>query len=203
MQIRTTPVGPWAMNAYALICPNTHASVLIDPGAEPHKLVELIAGTDPKAILITHAHMDHVGALDQMRRQLNVPVLAHIGQNGGSGLKADQWLHGGERLPVGDQTVVVYATPGHADDQVSFGVEDGSIFVVGDTIFEGGPGKTWTAKGFQSTLETLRNVVLAWPDHAMCYPGHGNAFRLGDKRCAIQRFVDQEHGHFFGDAQWG
>lgn len=202
MQIRTTSVGPWAMNAYVLICPNTQASVLIDPGAEPHKLVELLEGTDPKAILITHAHMDHVGALDQMRKELNVPVLAHLGRNGSSGLKVDQWLHGDERLPVGDQIVVVYSTPGHADDQVSFGAQDGTIFVVGDTIFEGGPGKTWSVQGFQSTLDTLRNVVLTWPDHAMCYPGHGKAFRLGEIRSAIQHFVDQDHGHFFGDAQW-
>ena len=54
--------------------------------------------------------------------------------------------------------------------------------IVGDTIFEGGPGKTWSPEGFQTTLTTLRKVVLPWPDETVCYPGHGPSFRLGDQR---------------------
>jgi len=190
------------MNAYGLICPNTGESVLIDPGADPSSLAELIEGTDCKAILITHAHMDHVGALDQMRDQLKVPVMAHPGRRGRSSIHADQWLHGGERLKVGDHHIIVYSTPGHTDDQVSYGVVNGNIYVVGDTIFEGGPGKTWSSEGFQTTLNSLHDVVLKWPDDAICYPGHGKSFRLGDKREAIRSFVGRDHGDFFGDAEW-
>jgi glyoxylase-like metal-dependent hydrolase (beta-lactamase superfamily II) len=187
------------MNAYVLVCPQTRASVLVDPGAEPETLAELLAGTQPAAILVTHAHPDHIGALAEMRRRLRVPVMAH----GGGTVQTDQKLFGGERLPVGRQHLIVYATPGHTADQLCFGVEDIQDTIVGDTIFDGGPGKTWSAEDFQTTLKTLRRVVLAWPDDTVCHPGHGAAFRLGDIRGAAENFLAKDHGRFFGDAAWG
>ncbi|MEM9777110.1 MAG: MBL fold metallo-hydrolase, partial [Chloroflexota bacterium] len=75
--------------------------------------------------------------------------------------------------------------------------------IVGDTIFAGGPGKTWSDEGFQQTLETLKNVVLPWPDDCVCYPGHGPSFRLGDIRPQVETFIAKDHGDFFGDAEWG
>ncbi|MBT8339179.1 MAG: MBL fold metallo-hydrolase [Desulfatitalea sp.] len=202
MQLSHQSVGPWAMNAYSLTCPHTQKSVLIDPGAAPFQLMRLIENSTPIAILLTHDHPDHVGALDEMRRKLMVPVVAHQGPGGRSAIHADHWLTAGEYIDVGDHRLITYPTPGHTDDQVSFGVENIPIFIVGDTIFEGGPGKTWSPEGFQETLDTLRNVVLHWPDDAICHPGHGPSFRLGDKRKAIERFVAKNHGNFFGDAHW-
>jgi glyoxylase-like metal-dependent hydrolase (beta-lactamase superfamily II) len=186
------------MNAYALICGSTRQSVLIDPGADPHTLKALLEGSSPVAILITHDHPDHTGALDEMRRHLKVPIMAHTH----SRINADRRLEAGEKIAVGEHALRVYATPGHTDDQVSFGVEGSTIHIVGDTIFEGGPGKTWSSQDFQTTLTTLRNVILAWPDDAVCHPGHGASFRLGDVRAAIENFLEKDHGDFFGDATW-
>jgi glyoxylase-like metal-dependent hydrolase (beta-lactamase superfamily II) len=81
--------------------------------------------------------------------------------------------------------------------------EEHHIAIVGDTIFDGGPGRTWSAKGFQVTLKTLQNIVLSWPDETVCYPGHGSSFCLGDKRKPIEAFLRKDHGPFFGDATWG
>lgn len=58
------------------------------------------------------------------------------------------------------------------------------------------------AEGFQTTLRTLREVVLRWHDETVCYPGHGAAFRLGDRRGDIEAFLRKDHGAFFGDATW-
>jgi glyoxylase-like metal-dependent hydrolase (beta-lactamase superfamily II) len=187
------------MNAYVLVCPQTRASVLIDPGAEPEALEALLADTQPAAILVTHAHPDHIGALAEMHRRLRVPVMAH----GDGNIQADQKLFGGERLTVGRQHLVVYPTPGHTRDQLCFAVQDHPVTIVGDTIFDGGPGKTWSPGDFQTTLTTLRRVVLAWPDDTRCHPGHGAAFRLGDVRAAVERFLAKDHGKFHGDATWG
>ena len=74
IEVRSRAVGPWPMNTYALVCPDTRESVLFDPGADPETLVEMLAGTRPIAILLTHTHPDHVGALDEMRRRLKVPL---------------------------------------------------------------------------------------------------------------------------------
>ncbi|MCA9867234.1 MAG: MBL fold metallo-hydrolase, partial [Anaerolineales bacterium] len=74
MELRTRQVGPWSMNSYALVCPQTGQSVLIDPGDDPDTLSDMLAGTTPMAILLTHTHGDHIGALDEMRRRLGVPL---------------------------------------------------------------------------------------------------------------------------------
>ena len=198
MIVRCKPVGAWAMNAHVLVCSQTGQSVLIDPGAEPQTLTKLLDNSTPVAILITHNHPDHVGALEAMRRQLGVPVMAPAL----SGIGADRQLNTNDRIDIGEQQIRVYSTPGHTEDQVSFGVEGHPIYIVGDTIFEGGPGKTWSCADFQTTLATMRNIVLAWPDDALCYPGHGDPFPLGPLRPAIERFLAKDHGPFFGDAEW-
>lgn len=200
LELRCRAVGPWSMNAYVLVCARTRLSVLVDPGAEPEILEELLAGTTPTAILITHSHPDHIGALAEMRQRLKVPVMAH--RDAGP-VDADRRLVGGERLAVGDHYLFVHATPGHTRDQVCFGIEDDPRMIVGDTLFDGGPGKTWSSEDFQTTLQTLHRVVLAWPDGTLCHPGHGAAFRLGDIRSVVERFVHKDHGRFCGDATWG
>jgi glyoxylase-like metal-dependent hydrolase (beta-lactamase superfamily II) len=75
--------------------------------------------------------------------------------------------------------------------------------IVGDTIFAGGPGKTWSNEGFLQSLHTLRETVLQWPDDAICYPGHGPSFRLGELRPQIEAFLARDHpAGFFGNAEW-
>lgn len=203
MELRTRQVGPWGMNTYVLICLDTKRSVLIDPGADPDTLSEMLAGSTPVAILLTHTHGDHTGALAETRSRLNVPLLAHPGPHaGGIELDADRWLQHGDSVQVGSHTLNVIHTPGHIGDQICFVIEDDSRNIVGDTIFDGGPGKTWTSEEFQTTLKTLREIVLTWPDGMVCYPGHGSHFRLGDRRAAIEAFVEKDHGDFFGDATW-
>ena len=200
MLLRVRAVGPWRMNAYVLVCPATMQSVLIDPGDEPRALDALLEGTRPAAILLTHSHPDHTGALEVMRARLRVPVMAHPDF---AGLAVDRALADGDSIAVGEHRLIAHHAPGHTPDQVCFSVEQDERIVVGDTIFEGGPGKTWSSEDFRTTLDTLRRVVLAWPDDTRCYPGHGGFFRLGDIRSAVEAFVSRDHGPFSGDATWG
>ncbi|HRO25673.1 MAG TPA: MBL fold metallo-hydrolase, partial [Promineifilum sp.] len=102
---------------------------------------------------------------------------------------------------VGKHTLRVYSTPGHIPDQICFLVDGDNKAIVGDTLFDGGPGKTWSAAGFRQTLDSL-HIVLGWPNDIVCYPGHGPHFRLGDRRAQIETFVERDHGDFFGDATW-
>lgn len=203
MELRVRAVGPWPMNTYALVCPTTRQSVLVDPGAEPETLRAMLADTIPVALLLTHTHADHVGALDAMRATLNVPLMAYPGSRSrGITPNADRWLTHGDSVSVGEHTLRVYHTPGHSEDMLCFAPAGDERVLVGDTLFDGGPGKTWSVEGFRTTLQTLRNIVLSWPDSTVCYPGHGPHFRLGDRRAAIEAFLARNHGDFFGDATW-
>ena len=201
LELRTRQVGPWGMNTYALICSETNESVLIDPGDDPDDLEEMLGNSRPAAILLTHTHPDHVGALAAMVKRLQVPVMAHPGEHVVP-VEADRWLEDGDEVTVGRHTLIARHTPGHIPDQICFLIKGDHRVIVGDTIFEGGPGKTWSAEGFKTTLNTLREIVLAWPDETICYPGHGPSFRLGDKRAAVTAFAARDHGDFFGDATW-
>jgi hydroxyacylglutathione hydrolase len=192
-------VGPWGTNAYWLSCRTSGQGVLIDPAGEPETLLAMLQAMEPLAILVTHSHMDHIGALGELREELGVPVMAH---RAAIELKADRWLDEGDLVHIGEQTLRVHHTPGHTEDSICYVVVGENCVVVGDAIFEGGPGHTSSAEAFETTLGTLRDVILSWSDYTICHPGHGPSFRLGDKRAAIEAFLSKEHGSFFGDATW-
>jgi glyoxylase-like metal-dependent hydrolase (beta-lactamase superfamily II) len=189
------------MNTYALICPETRQSVLIDPGAEPETLADMLADSRPIAILITHAHKDHIGELEAMKAQLNAPVYMHPGDSP-MGVSADIWLADGDTLALGDHLLRFIHTPGHTPGMMTVMLPDRRA-IVGDTIFQGGPGRTWSPHHFRQTLETMRTIVFQWPDETECFPGHGASFRIGDERPAFEAFLRREHpADLYGNVTW-
>ena len=146
--------------------------------------------------------------VSRIHNELGVPVMAHPGPHfQDMSLDVDRPLNYGDLVSVGHHTIRVYHTPGHIDDLVCFALWDAKgegdqRVIVGDTLFEGGPGKTWSNAGFRETLKTLHDVVLAWSDETVCYPGHGDSFRLGDIRPDVEYFLAKDHGDFYGDATW-
>lgn len=199
--LKTASVGPWPMNSYALICSDSGQSILIDPGDEPDKLTEMLFDTSPIAIILTHAHPDHIGVLAEMRDQLDVPVFMHPA-DAPMMVMADAWFADGDTFTLGRHTLDIIHTPGHTHGMVTIMLPDQRA-IVGDTIFQGGPGKTWSPHAFKTTMETMRNIVFTWSDDTICYPGHGPSFRLGDERPDFEAFLQRnEFDGLFGDVSW-
>jgi glyoxylase-like metal-dependent hydrolase (beta-lactamase superfamily II) len=202
LHLVSQPVGSYQANCYVLAVPGTQQCIVFDPGAEPDTVTKLIGGRKVAAILLTHGHGDHTGAVNDIKHLTGAPVYLHRADVPlAKGIQIDHQLQDGDTLQFGGLLLHIVHTPGHTPGQVSFLLPHNRA-VVGDTIFEGGPGRTKHMNDFETTLGTLR-TILGWPDDTVCYPGHGAPFRLGDIRHAVQAFVEREHpAGFYGDAEW-
>jgi hydroxyacylglutathione hydrolase len=214
MIIESAAVAPFFKNGFVLGCERTRDAVLIDPGDEVDGLLAWIERERLKvqAILLTHAHVDHVSGVGKAKRKLGVPIYLH---------RADQFLydeaasHGKlfgldvEQPPpvdtyytftagsasaetkaayaFGDYDVFVHHTPGHCPGGVCLQVgrrgEPGRDLFVGDTLFAGSIGRTDLPGGdYETLMRSITEVLFAFGDEARVYSGHGPATTIGRER---------------------
>lgn len=195
-------VGPWPMNAYVLVCPDTRMCAVVDPGADSQRILEKTVEGEVVAILITHAHGDHIGALEDLQRVTRAPVFVNPLEANIYRLAYDHPLANGMLIQVGNSTLKAITTPGHTPGMTCFDLGDGRI-LVGDTLFNGGPGRTWSADDFSRTMQTLREIVFTWPDETEFYPGHGLPGKIGQERTSFEAFVARGWPvDLYGDVTW-
>ncbi|HFC11427.1 MAG TPA: MBL fold metallo-hydrolase, partial [Anaerolineae bacterium] len=116
LTLLTDQVGPWKMNSYVLIDPDTNQSILFDPGGSPDKLSAMLGDSTPSAIVLTHTHIDHIMALDEMRKKLGVPLRLHPGPHDtteDTHVVGDSALNDGDTLQLGSHTLRAVYAPGH------------------------------------------------------------------------------------------
>lgn len=201
IQIEKLELGPFGTNAYILICRQTGASVLVDAPGEASKILAQLKGSDPKYILMTHNHMDHTGALAEVKSALNVPIAAHRDDAGNLPLKPDMLLSDGDVIVCGDIHLTVLHTPGHTPGSLCF--LTGNYLIAGDTIFPGGPGKTGSATDFKRIVESLSSKIFVLPEDTRIYPGHGNSAALKKEKQAFEAFSAGAHDpNLCGDVLW-
>lgn len=204
MPARLIPLtlDPWPMNAYIIADERTGTGAIIDPGADPETILAAAKDLHIEKILLTHGHIDHVGALEEVKTALTVPVLLHPDDAGVFSLSYDTPLHDGDEIALGDTILKVAHTPGHTDGQCCFIIDHRVI--VGDTIFVGGPGKTWSPEEFTTTMNTMQNIVFRWADETEFHPGHGPNGKIGLERTAFEAFVARGWTKdLHGDVTWG
>lgn len=195
------PLGALQTNCYILA--NEDRSCLIfDPGDEGKKLIEWITKKKfkPKAILLTHAHFDHIGAVDSVREFYQIPVYIHKKEsewladpslNGskffmtGQMIKiksADVLITKEERMKVDDFEFLIYETPGHSPGSVSFYFENEGLVVSGDVLFKGGIGRTDLSGGNETVLlNSIHKKLLTLPENTIVLPGHGPQTLIEDE----------------------
>ena len=193
-------VGGFQENCSLVRPEGAEKALLIDPGDEADRLQAAMSelGVEPEAILLTHTHIDHIGAVAPIARATGVPVycpraeLTILAQpdrffppEWGSveGWEADQPLDGGERLQLAGLDIEVVSTPGHSPGHVTFAI-DGALFS-GDVLFQGSVGRVDLPGGdWPTLLESIRGLVDGYPEETVVYPGHMGITTLGAERAS-------------------
>ncbi len=160
----------FGVNAYIVHAPE--GDIIVDAGAEPQKILGALRNP-VAAILITHGHADHVGALEDVRRETGATVYMHPYDAENAGVTNYEPLQDGEGMALAGQGVYVLHTPGHTPGSVSFLV--GSDQIVGDLILPGSVGRTDRANASWEEIEvSLRRVMPYWEPSTRLYAGHGD-----------------------------
>jgi glyoxylase-like metal-dependent hydrolase (beta-lactamase superfamily II) len=181
MEMKKLEVGSFENNCYLLVCPRTRESVIIDPAAEPDRILRESAGTRVRYILITHGHGDHIGALEEVRDGTRAPVGIHEKDARALRRPPELLLADGQVFRFGDDSVTVLHTPGHSPGGVCF--LSGKILLSGDTIFPNGPGNTSLPRAdYREILKSIHTKVFTLPEDTVIYPGHGLDTTVGREK---------------------
>ena len=199
MEARWLTVGPVQENTWIARQDGSDKALLIDPGDEPQKLLKALEelGTTPEAILITHCHFDHVGAVKAMAEATGAPVycpagevfmLEDINSFAFPGLTFENYtpehtVKGGDKLQLAGFEIDVIGTPGHSPDHVTYSIAADKAIFSGDVLFQGSIGRTDLPGCDHATLmASIQKLLDTLPDDTGVLPGHMDPTTLGQER---------------------
>ena len=195
------PVGMLQCNCSVFGDEQTHEAIVIDPGDEIERVLEIVRrhGLMVKAIVITHAHIDHIGGAAKLKQATGAPVYmnpndhelqamldeqaAWLGMPPVEPVEIDQPAKDGDRLVLGTSEMHVMHTPGHTQGSISLWIPSENKLVAGDTLFRDSIGRTDLPGGDgDQILRSIHDKLLPLPEETVVIPGHGSNTTIGREK---------------------
>jgi len=198
---RVFPVGPLQCNCSIIGDEQTREAMVIDPGDQIEDILKILKSENLtlKQIVVTHAHIDHVGGAMKLKAATGAPILMNqkdevllkmldvqaswIGMKPPGAVRVDEAVGEGRILQVGSLSSTVIHTPGHTEGSICLYFPEQKTLIAGDTLFAGSIGRTDLPGGsFEKIIRSLHNQLLQLPDETQVVPGHGPMTTIGQER---------------------
>lgn len=200
IMIRSVTVSECYTNCYICMNKDTKEGFIVDPGDDELKISVNVSRLEmiPKAILLTHGHFDHIGAVNQLKERYNIPVIIgakeekvltdsrmNLSSMFGEPVKVngDKFLEDGETFQVAGFDIQYVLTPGHTPGSGCFYIEEEQVLFSGDTLFQASRGRTDFPGGSESDIiKSIKNKLLVLPGETEVYPGHMNITNIDSEK---------------------
>lgn len=200
IMIRSVTVSECYTNCYICMNKDTKEGFIVDPGDDELKISVNVSRLEmiPKAILLTHGHFDHIGAVNKLKERYNIPVIVgakeekvltdsrmNLSSMFGEPVKVngDKFLEDGENFQVAGFDIQYILTPGHTPGSGCFYIEEEQVLFSGDTLFQASRGRTDFPGGSESDIiKSIKNKLLVLPGETEVYPGHMNITNIDSEK---------------------
>ena len=200
IMIRSVTVSECYTNCYICMNKDTKEGFIVDPGDDELKISVNVSRLEmiPKAILLTHGHFDHIGAVNQLKERYNIPVIVgakeekvltdsrmNLSSMFGEPVKVngDKFLEDGENFQVAGFDIQYILTPGHTPGSGCFYIEEEQVLFSGDTLFQASRGRPDFPGGSESDIiKSIKNKLLVLPGETEVYPGHMNITNIDSEK---------------------
>ncbi|WP_114560327.1 MBL fold metallo-hydrolase [Desertihabitans aurantiacus] len=191
--------GTWDVDNNVWVVGDDTECLVIDAPHDSTAIVDLVAGRTVTAILLTHAHDDHIDAAGSLFDQVEAPIHLHpddrmLWDAVYADVGPDGDLADGQTFSVAGRTLTVLHTPGHSPGSCCFHLPEEGVVFTGDTLFSGGPGATGRSySSFETIIDSITAKLLTLPPDTVVHTGHGDSTTIGAEAPHRQEWIDRGH----------